>query len=72
MLFRFVLGEFLGPVRCRLALVALRNVEFAILRSEGGRVRKKRCDLGSCCCGGWSWLTPMVAIWDGGIHGAKR
>lgn len=42
MLFRLVLGEFFGPVRCRLALVALRNVEFATLSREGGRARRKR------------------------------
>ena len=42
MLFLLVLGEFLGPVRCKLALVALRKVELAILSKEGGNVRRKR------------------------------
>jgi hypothetical protein len=72
MLFRRVLGEFLGPVRWRLALVALRKVEFATLRRDGGRARRKRWDRGSCCVGGESWLMPMGAICDGGIQGARR
>lgn len=62
MLFRRVLGWFLGPVRCKLALVALKNVEFATFRSDGGRARRKRCDRGSCCVGGESWLMPIGAI----------
>lgn len=46
--FRLVLGAFFGPVRWRLALVALRKEELATLSREGGRARRKRCDLGSC------------------------
>lgn len=72
MLFRLALGAVLGPVRWRLALVALRKVEFATLRSDGGRARRKRCDLGSCCVGGLSWLIPIGAICDGGIQGASK
>ena len=41
-LFRLVFGEFLGPVRCKLALVALRNVEFATFSNDGGSARRNR------------------------------
>jgi hypothetical protein len=70
--FRVFFGVLLGPVRCKLALVPLRNVEFATLRNDAGSARRKRCDRGSCCVGGESWLMPIGAICDGGIHGASR
>lgn len=35
-------GELFGPVRCKLALVALKNAELATFNSDGGRARKKR------------------------------
>jgi hypothetical protein len=61
-LFRRGFGWVLGPVRCKLALVALRKVAFATLRRDGGRARRNRCDRGSCCVGGESWLMPIGAI----------
>ena len=40
--FRRVFGALVGPVRWREALVPLRKVEFATLRRDGGRARRKR------------------------------
>jgi len=54
MLFRLVFGEFFGPDRCKLALVAPKKVELATFSREGGRARRKRCDRGSCWVGGES------------------
>ena len=71
-LLRRGLGALAGPVRCILALVLLRKVEFATRRREGGRARRKRWERGSCWVGGDSLPRPMGAIWDGGIQGARR
>jgi hypothetical protein len=53
-LFRFLFWGVLGTLRVMLALVALRKEELAIFRSDGGRVLRKRCDLGSWPPGGAS------------------